>query len=138
MMGLETNANEKEIRDTYRDVSKHFHPDRFFNNNNQTLKEIAKRVFKEIVASYLVLKDSEKRKEYLEHLFSSQRKKDEKNKATLPKSPQARKYYDQAIRFMEEKNYSSAKLNIQLAMSYEADNYLLQKTLKEIKLKAGA
>jgi curved DNA-binding protein CbpA len=137
MMGVEPNASEKEIRDTYRDVSKHFHPDRFFNSNNQTLKEIAKRVFKEMVASYLVLKEEDKRKEYLEHIFSSQRKKDEKNKATLPKSPQARRYYDQAVRFMEEQNYSSAKLNIQLAMSYEADNYLLLKTLKEIKLKLG-
>jgi curved DNA-binding protein CbpA len=135
MMGVEPGATEKEIRDVYRDISKHFHPDRFYNSNNQTLKEIAKRVFKEMVASYLVLKDEEKRKEYLDHIFSSQRKKDEKTKATLPKSPQARRYFDQALRFMEEKNFSSAKLNIQLALSYEADNYLLQKTLKEIKLK---
>ncbi|MEZ4845729.1 MAG: DnaJ domain-containing protein [Bdellovibrionota bacterium] len=135
MMGLEPTATEKEIRDTYRDVSKHFHPDRFFNSNNQTIKEISKRVFKEMVASYLVLKDEEKRKEYIDHLFSSQRKKEEKTKGTMPKSPQARRYYDQAVRFMEEKNYSSAKLNIQLAISYESDNYLLQKMLKEINLK---
>jgi curved DNA-binding protein CbpA len=135
MMGLEPTANEKEIRTIYRDVSKHFHPDRFFNSNNQTLKEMSKRVFKEMVASYLVLKDEVKRKEYLEHLFSSQRKKEEKTKATLPKSPQARRYYDQAVLFLEENNLSSAKLNIQLAVSYEPENYLLQKMLKEIKTK---
>jgi curved DNA-binding protein CbpA len=135
MMGLEATATEKEIRNTYREVSKHFHPDRFFNSNNQPLKEISKRVFKEMVASYLVLKNEETRKEYLEHLFSSQRKKEEKTKVILPKSPQARKYYDQAMRFIEEKNLSSAKLNLQLAISYESDNFLLQKMLKEVKAK---
>ena len=99
---------------------------------------MSKRVFKEMVASYLVLKDEEKRKAYLEHLFSSQRKKEEKTKATLPKSPQARRYYDQAVLFMEENNLSSAKLNIQLAVSYEPENFLLQKMLKEIKAKLSS
>lgn len=138
IMGLLPSATDREIRDTYRDVSKHFHPDRFFNTNNQTLKDMAKRVFKEMVASYLVLKDPEKKKAYMEHLFSSQRKKEEKTKATLPKSMQARKYYDQAVMFIEEQNLSSAKLNIQLALSYEPDNFLLQKMLKDIKAKLGS
>ena len=135
-MGIEPSAGEKEIRDTYRIVSKHFHPDRFFNSTDQTLKEMSNRGFKEMVASYLVLKDPDKKKEYLEHLFSSQRKKEEKTKATLPKSIQARRYYDQAVQFMEDKNFSSAKLNIQLALSYEPENYLLQKMLRDIKVKA--
>ncbi len=138
MMGLDATSTEKEIRSAYRDVSKHFHPDRFFNSPSQTLKEMSKRVFKEMVASYLVLKDENQRKTYIEHLFSSQRKREAKTKTTLPKSPQARRYYDQAVIFMEEKNFSSAKLNIQLAISYEPDNHLLQKMLKDIKAKQSS
>ena len=99
---------------------------------------MSKRVFKEMVASYLVLKDENQRKTYIEHLFSSQRKREAKTKTTLPKSPQARRYYDQAVIFMEEKNFSSAKLNIQLAISYEPDNHLLQKMLKDIKAKQSS
>lgn len=133
MLGLEPIATEKEIRDSYREISKHLHPDRFFNSNNQSLKEMAKRVFKEMVASYMVLKEDQKRKDYLDHLFSSKRKKEEKQKTTLPKSIQARKYYDQAVLFIEDQNLSSAKLNLQLALSYEPDNLLVQKMLKEIK-----
>lgn len=135
LLGVEPNASEKDIRDAYREMSKHIHPDRFFNSTNQSLKEMSKRVYKEMVASNLVLKDEQKRKEYSDHLFSSQRKKDEKQKTILPKSMQAKKYYDQAVIFLEDRNFSSAKLNIQLALSYEPDNYLLQKMLKEVQAK---
>jgi curved DNA-binding protein CbpA len=138
IMGVENSSSEKEVRNSYREASKHFHPDRFFNNANESMKEVSKRVFKEMVASYQILKDAESRKLYMEQLYSSKRKKDERQKNTVPKSMQAKKYYDQAIMLLEEKNFSSAKLNIQLALNYEPDNHLLQKMLKEVQLKLSS
>ena len=135
ILGLQPTSQEEEIREAYREASRNFHPDLFFSNKNENLREMDKKVFKEIIASHLILRDEEKRKQYLEHLFSSQRKKDEKQRAVVPKSIQSKKYYDQAIKFIQSQNFSSAKLNIQLALSYEPENYLLQKMLREVQTK---
>ena len=135
ILGLQPTSQEEEIREAYREASRHFHPDLFFSNKNENLKEMDKKVFKEIIASHLILRDEEKRKPYLEHLFSSQRKKDEKQRAVVPKSIQSKKYYDQAVKFIQSQNFPSAKLNIQLALSYEPENYLLQKMLREVQTK---
>ncbi len=137
IMGLELNATQQDVRDAYREASKNFHPDLFFSSGNNALKDMSKRVFKEMVSSYLHLKDEQKRKEYAMTLSSSQKKKDEKQKTMVPKSIQAKKYFDQANQFLQSQNYSSAKLNLQLALSYEPDNYLLQKMLKELQSKPG-
>ena len=138
-MGLDPNSSMKDVRSAYHNASRSFHPDLFHSEKNQKIKEKSKRVFKEIVASYMVLRDEEKRKAYVESLFSSTRKKEEKKKTMVPKSVQARKYYEEALKFLKADNLSSAKLNLQLALSYESDNYLLQKMLKDVdsKLQVG-
>lgn len=135
ILGVSTDADEKDIRDAYHMASRHFHPDFFF-NSDETMKEVSKKVFKEVVASHMVLRDEAKRKAYLESLFSSQKKKDEKQKSVAPKAVQAKKYYEQALQSLKEQNFSSATLNLKLALSYEPDNFLMQKMLKDLQTRS--
>lgn len=135
ILGLEASATHDMIREAYRDASRYFHPDHFYSSDNESLKEMAKRVFKEIVSSHMVLKDDRKRKELVESMFASKRKIEDKQKSVVPKNIQAKKYYDEAVKFIKSGNLTSAKLNIQLALSYEPENYLLQKMLKDAQAK---
>lgn len=67
ILGLEKDADEKQIRDAYRRLALLYHPDR--NRNNP---EAADRM-KEINESYAVLSNPQKRKEYdaLRHAYGS-------------------------------------------------------------------
>jgi DnaJ-class molecular chaperone len=58
-LGIDSNANETEIKKAYKKLALKWHPDK--NPNN---KEIAEKKFKEISEAYDVLSDIEKRKLY--------------------------------------------------------------------------
>ena len=58
ILGVNRNASEKEIKQTYRRLARKYHPD--LNPNDKS----AETRFKEINAAYQVLSDAEKRKKY--------------------------------------------------------------------------
>jgi curved DNA-binding protein len=58
ILGVEKSATDTEIKKSYRDLAKKYHPDK--NPGNKTAEE----KFKEISEAYEVLKDPEKRKKY--------------------------------------------------------------------------
>lgn len=58
VLGVEKNANEKDIKKAYRKLAKQYHPDANPNNPNAEAK------FKEISEAYEVLSDTEKRAQY--------------------------------------------------------------------------
>ncbi len=58
ILGVETFANEKDIKKAYRDLAKKYHPDR-----NQGDEDAAER-FKEVSEAYSVLSDPQKRQEH--------------------------------------------------------------------------
>lgn len=58
ILGVNKNADEKEIKKSYRKLSKQYHPD--LNPNNKQAEE----KFKDIAEAYSVLSDSEKRSNY--------------------------------------------------------------------------
>lgn len=69
ILGVDSDADEKEIKRAYREVAKKYHPDK--NNGNKESEE----KFKKAAEAYEVLSDSEKRK-----AFDEKRKNHNKNK----------------------------------------------------------
>ena len=58
ILGIEKNANHKEIKEAYKNLAKEFHPDRNQGNEEAKLK------FIEVRTAYQTLGDTNKRKQY--------------------------------------------------------------------------
>lgn len=63
ILGVNNNADLKEISDKYKDFAKTLHPDRHINKSPEEKKEI-EEVFTKITSAFNVLKDTEQRKKY--------------------------------------------------------------------------
>ena len=63
ILGVDKNADEKEIKKSYKKLALQWHPDKFATKSESEKKE-AEDKFKEITEAYDVLSDSEKRKKY--------------------------------------------------------------------------
>ncbi len=75
ILGVSSQASDKEIKAAYRKLAKQYHPDAVKDN-----PELADKMY-DIQAAYEVLGDAEKRKKYDEHLLKI------KNKGAQKKSP---------------------------------------------------
>ncbi|XP_077995885.1 uncharacterized protein LOC144449247, partial [Glandiceps talaboti] len=80
VLGVQPNATERDIKKSYHKLAKQFHPDK---NNASNAEE----KFKEIVTSYDILKDKEKRRVYdlqqetAEIIAQNAKRREEKNKS---------------------------------------------------------
>ncbi len=61
-------ADVEAIKKNYYRLAREFHPDRYFNTSDATLKDKLTAVFDALTAAYTVLKDDYKRKEYFDSL----------------------------------------------------------------------
>jgi curved DNA-binding protein CbpA len=68
LLQVQRDAQPKDIQKAYRDCTRNYHPDRFFQSGDPSLPEIAKKVYKRMVEAYMTLKNHSKRKEYDELL----------------------------------------------------------------------
>lgn len=67
ILGVEKNATQDDLKKSYRELSKKYHPDKYTNKPESERKE-AEEKFKEINEAYSILKDEQKRKEYDDEL----------------------------------------------------------------------
>lgn len=65
LLGLQPGANSDEVRGAFRELSRKYHPDRFYGKNVGVLKPKIERIFKRIVEANSTLTDPVKREAYL-------------------------------------------------------------------------
>jgi curved DNA-binding protein CbpA len=81
VLGISENATEGEIKRAYFRLAREFHPDRHYDHQTKKANKTAEAIFSRIVEAYEVLKDPEKRKQYLEFLRKGTTEKEETEKA---------------------------------------------------------
>lgn len=64
LLGVQEDASNKQIRDAYYELSRHWHPDRFFRRNVGSFGPQIEAIFTAVTAAYQTLSDETKRKNY--------------------------------------------------------------------------
>ena len=72
LLGVERDADKKQIRDAYFELSKLFHPDAYFGKELGGFKVKMEAVFKRLTEAYEVLGKAKKRAEYDQYLASTE------------------------------------------------------------------
>jgi tetratricopeptide (TPR) repeat protein len=89
LLGVEREADKRQIRDAYFALSKVFHPDAYFGKNLGTFKPKMEAVFKRLTSAYEILGKPKKRAEYDQYLATTeQTKKARKTLDSIKLTPQ--------------------------------------------------
>lgn len=143
ILRISQRAFTNEIKNAYYRQSRAFHPDKFFSEDPKITAMIHK-IFKRINEAYKVLSDPDTRAAYTRGLNSPERetllryhpKKLEQQKKGGPEdegqTTMGKKYYLLAKTSIQNKDYKSARINLQLALKMEANNQTFQARLKEV------
>ncbi len=161
---LKPGAPIPEVERAFAAQSKVFHPDRFFGVRDPHFMKKVTAIFKKITEAYQVLRDPDLKKMYDEKMGyrsagrignsdagttgshrragSSQISKAEleKEKAAheaddVVTDKRARKYWDLAQIAEFNEDWNGVVMNLQFAMSYEAENVILKERLEVAKIK---
>ncbi len=122
MLGVSQKASPKDIQAAYRQCTKYFHPDRFFQTTNEELKTQAKDIYKRMVEAYMTLKNPSKRQSYDQSLLKMSSPASPQAKETTsdePQTLQAKKYLQLALMAQKEGKLDTAKMNLKLGMQIE-------------------
>ncbi len=68
LLEIDEKSDEETIRKNYYRLSKEFHPDRYFDSNDQAIKDKLPSIFDAITKAYTLLKDNDARKTYFSSL----------------------------------------------------------------------
>lgn len=142
ILGVRQKAFTQEIKKAYFKKSREFHPDKYFNEDPRLVAVISK-IFKRIAEAYKVLSDQDKRALYTKSINGPNRKKmlrfnpklieaEQKSKEDEGQTPMGKKYYQMAKTAMNNKDYKSAKINLQLAAKMEPNNATFKSRLEEV------
>ncbi|HLG19895.1 MAG TPA: DnaJ domain-containing protein [Bdellovibrionota bacterium] len=142
LLGVDPRANVRTIQNAYRDCTKRFHPDRFFQSEAE-LKEHSKEIYKRMVEAYVTLKNPSKRSAYDEKrggtisdsgsgAGSDEPSHERVSTASTPETRQGKKFYEIALAAIREGKLDSAKLNLQLGLQVEPNSRALKEKLNEL------
>jgi len=136
-------AFTQEIKKAYFDQSRLFHPDKYYSEDPALVAMISK-VFKRVCEAYKVLSDQDKRASYTKAINGPNRKNFlrynpkmiEQSKKGHPEdegqTAMGKKYYQLAKTSLRNKDYNSAKINLQLAAKMEPNNQTFKEKLAEV------
>ncbi len=141
-------ADRKQIKSAYFRKAKTYHTDRFQQLNNRDLFERFHQVFKRIAEGYHLLMNEDKRPVYLHNLKTKrgpetvrwvEKGRDSGNRAPDAdiKHPVAKKFFNLALKALEENNVASAKMNLQMALGQDKDNPVIKGKLEEVRMMEG-
>jgi hypothetical protein len=156
MLSVDPQAPEMVLKRAYFDLSLEFHPDRFFLLRSGDLKEKIYAIYRRITEAYTVLSDERRRRAYEEARLQRHQKRaspelrnerdskppavaranGEESKAPTISvetyNPKAKRFVDLARAAMVDGDLNGARLHLNLALSYEANNDELIKVIGEV------
>ena len=142
LLGVAQDAPADEVKRAYHRVAGIYHPDAHRSADEQ-VRNCLHMIFKRMSEAYRNLHDYNRRKKYDEQLEDggAQRlvaTKREKLGPTSPdaklKTPAGKRCFMQALQQIKRKDYQGAKLNLQLALTYEGQGSKAVKSkLEELK-----
>ncbi len=130
-------SSPEEIRENFYKLSRAFHPDRYFTEKDEELKQMINTIYKQISEAYNILKNPELKKKYIEQLKEDSsniryRFDQEKKKEEMEVKGPAKKYFQLGMKALENKNIKNARLNFKLALSLDPANETIKRKLKEV------
>lgn len=143
LLAVKPEVPQVEIDNAFRNESRRLHPDRHAAGATPDQKAKANDVFKAINEAYRVLRDPDSRAAYDAGLKGGgQKAADEKKQAdAAAKDPskaartaKGEKFWKLALQSWNEENFGACVMNIDFALSFEADN----EVFKEWRVKAKA
>lgn len=146
ILHLERGASVGEIKKAFHHTSRTFHPD-VNRHLEENLQDQCSRISKRVTEAYCVLRDPRRRRAYDERL--GQGANDEGFRMQLAeakaahakqdteerqgKTAQGRQFHQKAMHDLEQDDLASAARNLQMALTFEADNEDFKEKLAEIK-----
>jgi curved DNA-binding protein CbpA len=142
ILRLDPKATQGQVRKAYHQMTRVYHPDRYFHFPEGKFKNAVYKISKRVTEAYVTLRDPQKRKFYEQQLEESGRQKlrftekseTEQKKAKVEeigKTEKGRQLYRQGMQEMKRKNFAAAERTFKMAMAYEADNELFKKMFEE-------
>lgn len=132
LLGLKRDAQAGDIRKAYHRRARSLHPDRFYEHPDEELRQAIDIIFKRVAEAYTILRDTEKRSFYDKMLDGPVRKvryTDEEEralkqaqKAATGRTPQGRKFYEEAQRLHTKGEAKKAIQALRMALTFEQDN----------------
>jgi hypothetical protein len=152
VMGLDSTAVPSDIKRAFHHQSRTYHPDRFFQSADTTLRQQVNAVYKRVTEAYYVLRDDTRRRKYLQDISGPDRLQklrfdelaEAEAKAAVKKEvaeqigthPKGRQFFQVAVQDLEAGRLASAERNIKLALTYEPTNPLYWQKLEEARAKS--
>ena len=147
ILHVEPEASRSEIKHAYYSSARAFHPD----SNRELspkLQQDCLQISKRITEAHCVLRDPRKRKAYDSKLaesggvrmqLSEARNAHVKQESAerIGRTPQGKQFLLRAEEDMRREDYSSAIQNLQMAMTFEADNEHFKQLLEEARKLRG-
>lgn len=127
LLGVARKSTADDVKRAYHKAAGIYHPDAHRIANDQ-VRSCLNMIFKRMSEAYRVLNDHTRRRQYDNQLSKGgdQRLVETKRDQGGPKSPDSalktpagKRCFMEAIKFMKQKNYTQAKLQLQLALNYE-------------------
>jgi len=148
LLGVPTTASAGEVKRAFYTESRAYHPDRFFQLDDEAFKTRVHEVYKRVTEAYYVLRDDVRRKKYLADVSGPDRASklrfDElSEKETIAQvkqqaaeqiglNPKARQQFQTALGEIDRGNFVAAERGLKMALTYEPQNALYKEKLTEV------
>ena len=146
ILNLPAQASSAQIRDSYYQMARALHPDKFFHIGDVETKAAIGKIYKRITESYTILKDEAKRMKYLGDIQGPERmsklryseasvaeqREQQKQATKIAKTPRADQMVQAALVDMANQRWDKAFRNVQSAVMLEPTNVELKKMLDDL------
>ncbi|HEM45430.1 MAG TPA: J domain-containing protein [Alphaproteobacteria bacterium] len=143
ILHLEPGSSASQVKRAFHDTSRAFHPDANRHLPPAVLDQCA-RIAKRVTEAYCVLRDPRRRKAYDDRLSRSEGLRMQLAEARAAhardtvqerqgRTSQGRELYQKAMLAIQQEDWSSAAQNLQLALTFEADNAFFKEQLETVK-----